>query len=115
MSGMADRWLLEGCTTLPLSDVIEHGEELWLGLPEYKRLRCPLCADTYQHAGRVQAVPGRDSYEAGWGGRGDLVVVPIWGECEHRWELCFGAHKGETFCFVRAADRVEVRIERDAA
>ncbi len=74
-----------------------------------------LSADTYQHARRGQAVPGRDNYEAGWGGRGDLVVVPVWGECEHRWELCFGAHKGETFCFVRAGPRVENLTEWGAA
>jgi hypothetical protein len=44
-----------------------------------------------------------------------LVVVPVWGECEHRWELCFGAHKGETFCFVRAGPRVENLTEWGAA
>jgi hypothetical protein len=96
----ADKWLLEGCQILHLADVIDY-EDLWTGAPHYKRLRCPVCADTYQHVETWQVVPGRDSYEAGWGGRGDLVVLPIWGECEHRWELCFGSHKGETFCFVR--------------
>jgi hypothetical protein len=95
-----DKWLLEDCTTLHVSHVID-GDDLWAGTPQYKRLRCPVCADTYQHVERRQTVPGRDAYEAGWGGRGDLVVLPVWGECEHRWELCFGSHKGETFCFVR--------------
>ncbi len=98
---MIDHWLLEGCTLLRVADVILGDDDGWAGRPGYKRLRCPVCSDTYQHVAAWEVVPGRDAYEAGWGGRGDLVVLPIWGECEHRWELCFGSHKGETFCFVR--------------
>jgi hypothetical protein len=96
-----DQWILEDCSIMRLADVIEHHEDFFSGTPEYKRLRCPVCSDSYQHVETWQVVPGRDNYEAGWGGRGDLVVLPVWGECEHRWELCFGSHKGETFCFVR--------------
>jgi hypothetical protein len=100
---VSDKWLLEGCGVLPLSDVIAHDDDLWEGFSQYKRLRCPLCSDTFQHVETHQRILGRDDYEAGWGGRGDLTVVPIWGECEHRWELCFGFHKGQTFCFVRVS------------
>jgi hypothetical protein len=98
---VSDKWLLEGCMLLPLSDVIAHDDNLWDGLPHYKRLRCPICTDTNQHVTTHQRVSGHDDYEAGWGGRGDVVMVSVWGECEHTWELCFGAHKGETYCFVR--------------
>jgi hypothetical protein len=102
---VGDKWLLKGCRVLPLSDVIAHDDDVWGGFPQFKRLRCPVCSDTYQHVSSAswQRISGRDDYEAGWGGRGDLAVVPIWGECEHRWELCFGFHKGETFCFVRVS------------
>jgi hypothetical protein len=106
---MSDKWLLEGCRVLPLSDVIAHDDDVWYGRPQFKRLVCPVCSDTFQHVETWQRIEGRDNYEAGWGGRGDLIVVPIWGECEHRWELCFGFHKGETFGFVR------VSYEQEAA
>jgi hypothetical protein len=106
---VSEKWLLEGCAILPLSDVISHDDDLWGGFPQYKRLRCPVCSDTYQHVETWQRIPGQDDYQAGWGGRGDLTVLPIWGECEHHWEVCFGFYKGETFCFVR------VSYEQEAA
>ncbi len=99
---MIDKWLLERAAALGLEEALDgDATSPWSGPIFGTRLRCPICRDTYQHAGAYQRIPGRDSYEAGWGGRGDLVIVPVWGECEHRWELCFGSHKGETFCFVR--------------
>jgi hypothetical protein len=61
---------------------------------------CPVCSDEFQHPQRPQVVPGKAWYEAGWGGRGDLTVLPFWGECEHRWALCFGFHEGTTVAFV---------------
>jgi hypothetical protein len=98
---MIDKWLLEGCSVLSLAGVIVHDDDLWDGAPHYKRLRCPVCSETYQHTVTWELVPGSDAYEAGWGGRGDVLVIPMLGECEHRWDLCLGFHKGETFCFVR--------------
>ena len=98
---MIDKWLLEHATPVGLEEAIDCDASSWGGPQWGVRLRCPICSDTYQHAGAYQRVPGHDSYEAGWGGRGDLVIVPVWGECGHRWELCFGSHKGETFAFVR--------------
>lgn len=64
-------------------------------------LNCPAfgCGDNYQHVGLPFVVDGRDEYAAHWGGRGDLVVVPFWGECGHTWEVCFGFHKGDTVIF----------------
>jgi hypothetical protein len=103
---MIEKWILEGCSLVQVADVIDHDDEFWHGLPAYKRLKCPVCSDSYQHVRSWETIPGRDAYEAGWGGRGNLVIVPMWGECEHRWEICFGSHKGETFCFVRVPDPI---------
>jgi hypothetical protein len=102
VSGAENAWMLEGARVLRLSEVISHGDDRWAGRPSYKRLRCPACSDTYQHVTNSwQHIPGHDNYEAGWGGRGDLVIITMWGECGHTWEICFGSHKGETICFVR--------------
>ena len=103
---MIDKWLLERATAVGLEEAIEC-DASWTGPIWGVRLKCPICADTYQHVAAWQHVPGRDNYEAGWSGRGDLIILPVWGECEHRWELCFGSHKGETFCFVRVPHQLE--------
>lgn len=92
---MSDEWMLEGRDLLPLERVILAGEGTWGGRPAFERMACPVCGSTYQQTGKPQSVEG-------WGGRGDLLVIPMEGECGHRWELCFGFHKGETFGFVRA-------------
>lgn len=63
-------------------------------------LICPACGEDYHHVLPYPFnVNGNDSYEAGWGGRGDLYQVPIWGECGHVWALQMGFHKGQTFLF----------------
>jgi hypothetical protein len=62
---------------------------------------CPACGFEYTRAGTPRVVDGEDDYRAGWGGRGDLIVIPFVGECGHSWELCFGFHKGNTMAFVR--------------
>ena len=62
---------------------------------------CPICGADYAHLIGTHLVSGNDNYAAGWGGRGDLVVVHFEGECDHAWEVCFGFHKGQTFTFVR--------------
>ena len=88
--------MLEGRDLLPLGRVVLAGDGAWRGRPAFERLACPACGSTYQHdAHESQTVEG-------WGGRGDLLVVPMEGECGHRWEMCFGSHEGETFAFVRA-------------
>jgi hypothetical protein len=51
----------------------------------------------------TEQVDSGDRYRAGWSGRGDLLVVPVEGECGHNWEVCFGFHKGETILFARTA------------
>ena len=105
---MIDKWLLEDAAFLKLDHTLEHESLNGVGPQFASRLRCPICADTYQHVtSSWQHIPGRDNYEAGWGGRGDLVILPLWCERDHRWELCLGAHKGETFCFVRVPHQLE--------
>lgn len=92
---MSDEWMIEGRDLLPIGRVVMAGDDTWGGRPAFERIACPVCGSTYQHSGEAQRVEG-------WGGRGDLLVIPMEGECGHRWELCFGFHKGETFGFVRA-------------
>jgi hypothetical protein len=102
-------WMLDGAVLVPLSAVIDHDDDSWGGSLEgaAKRLLCPVCRYECQHAATTwQNVPGHDAYRAGWGGRGDLLIIPMWGECEHSWELCFGSHKGQTFCFVRWGEKL---------
>ncbi len=62
---------------------------------------CPCCGCDYSSAGKPYVIDGEDDYRAGWGGRGDLVIVPFSGECESEWDLCIGYHKGSTEIFVR--------------
>lgn len=62
---------------------------------------CPVCGKNYQHLGAPAHQHGNDAYAApDWEGRGDLVIVPFWGECGHTWRVCFGYHKGNTVVFV---------------
>ncbi len=70
-------------------------------------IHCPVCGFNYQHADGVTEVDGGDMYEAGWGGRGDLIRIPFWGECGHTWDLCLGFHKGDTFLFVANFGQVQ--------
>src|SRR5687768_14932522 len=58
-------------------------------------LVCPCCRNDYQHVDGTETIDGKDYYEA-WEGRGDLVIVKVWGECGSTWEMCFGFHKGNT-------------------
>ena len=62
---------------------------------------CPVCGYDYARFTGVRLVSSNNRYEAGWGGRGDLLVVQFEGECRHEWEICFGFHKGQTFAFAR--------------
>ncbi len=66
-----------------------------------QELRCPVCQDAYQRTGSPFTIHGMDDYKAGWGGRGDLLIIPVEGECGHAWELCLGFHKGMTVAFAR--------------
>lgn len=73
-------------------------------LPEDERdadylLVCPYCGFEFTHADGCGLIDGKDSYKATpdkWV-RGDVVQVPFWGECGHKWLLQIGQHKGQTF------------------
>lgn len=88
-------------THFAIRDVLQTEEESgWSGSP-FVDLKCPVCQTNYQHVGRPTTISGED-YAVPWGGRGDLVVVPLQGECGHKWEICLGFHKGNTAIFARA-------------
>lgn len=40
-------------------------------------ITCPECGFEYAHFESSKVIPGNDNYDAGWGGRGDLLVIPI--------------------------------------
>lgn len=63
-------------------------------------INCPICRQEYTHF-QSPIVKDNGDYLNGWNGRGDLIVIPVEGECGHNWELCFGQHKGMTFAFIR--------------
>lgn len=73
----------------------------WWGDKDMSVLKCPVCEEIYHHLGEPVKESGKDGYEASWGGRGDLVIIPIEGECGCLWEICFGFHKGNIAAFTR--------------
>lgn len=100
----------------PLASTLVLEEAPWndgVTLP----VSCPACGNTYIHTMPPEYEKGNDNYDASWQGRGDLIVIPVWGECGHNWEICFGFHKGQTFSFVRPRehqpDTMERIVERD--
>ena len=89
-------------------DLSEKQKEQMLKLPiqdllidEEYRLLCPICEFEYNHMYDAYIISGNDNYGAGWKGRGDLMVLPIKGECGSSWELCVGFHKGNLIIFTR--------------
>lgn len=66
-----------------------------------RNLTCPVCGQSYNHIEPPYLIDGADNYQADWGGRGDLAVIPVWGECGSKWEVCIGFHKGESAIFAR--------------
>jgi hypothetical protein len=91
----------------PIESVISREDPGWEPGSCVRKMRCPVCHFDCIHEGAPYVVPGHDNYEAGWDGRGDLVVVPMEGECGSRFDLCFGFHKGQLMSFVRLTLRCE--------
>src|ERR1700759_5708864 len=71
-------------------------------------LRCPVCGDSFSHAQGVYTQLGPDESEELYRGsylvaretgeRRDAIAVRVHGEtCQHRWEVVFQQHKGNTF------------------
>ncbi|MCD6293340.1 MAG: GIY-YIG nuclease family protein [Deltaproteobacteria bacterium] len=90
-------------TKLPIKKIMHGDYSYWHdGLTE--SIKCPECGSEYQHFGAPVIKTGNDNYEAGWPGRGDLLVIPISGECGSKWEICLGFHKGQTGAFINLLD-----------
>lgn len=85
--------------------LLTENESGWGGEP-FRDLKCPVCGQNYQHAGTPGTYLSDDNYRADWSGRGDLIVIPIHGECGHSWEMCLGFHKGNTTIFARVHDAI---------
>lgn len=83
----------------PLDQVL-HASHFFGAEDLYSLLVCPVCAGIYNHHEAPVKSESQDDYKA-WTGRGDLLVIPLWGECGSQWEICLGFHKGETSAFVR--------------
>ena len=76
-------------------------ERFGWGQTDVPTLLCPECGYYYNHFGNPKIIPGNDHYEANWGGRGDLLIIPIEGECGCNWEICFGFHKGSIAAYTQ--------------
>jgi hypothetical protein len=61
---------------------------------------CPECGDDFVHFEQPHVIKSGNKQGVAWEGKGDLLVVPLWGECGAIFEICFGFHKGNTFSFV---------------
>jgi len=66
-----------------------------------KIVRCPVCNEDYNHVDRAVFTDGKDSWDAPWWGRGNLLTVIFDCEQGHKWELCFGNHKGHLYQFTK--------------
>jgi hypothetical protein len=66
-----------------------------------QRVLCPKCGDEYVQLSEPTIIEGKDAYATKTGVRGD--VIKIEGKCAggHRFDLCLGYHKGETFIFAQ--------------
>lgn len=69
---------------------------------------CPQCGFEYVHFGDGKTIDGNDNYDAGWGGRGAVIVIPCSCENGHGWEFCIGFHKGNTVVFCRNLHDLEM-------
>ena len=83
-------------------EAIDHEDPGWGD--ESRLLKCPVCAFDYTHVEPPYLKDGGDNYEAGWNGRGDLAVVPVWSECGSKWQVCIGFHKGQSAIFTRVIE-----------
>jgi hypothetical protein len=91
-----------GPDTLHQGDVVEDQVSL------SQILVCPICGFDYNHLRTPGRLIGWESADRGvrsqhhWFGRGDGFVLPIEGECGHRWAICLAFHKGQSFIFAIA-------------
>ena len=83
-------------------------------------LACPKCGCHYTHIQRVHSLEGSDPFEGGSefgelfgvpvGGvtesRRGALVITVWGECSHTFEIQFTDEQGETSLEARLVGRV---------
>jgi len=67
-------------------------------------IKCPICGFEYVGVVSVMYSVSRNDPRSGWLGNGGLAVVEFNGECGHKFDLCFGFHKGNTAFFCRFDD-----------
>jgi hypothetical protein len=96
---------IAGSRLYPLAESIEREESVF-GYRSMRRLICPVCGHENAHLDSPRFHESGDGHEAGWEGCGDLVEVPVEGECGHNWSVCFGFHKGDVVSFVKVAVEV---------
>lgn len=72
------------------------------GLSQISNLVCPVCGYDYVSVGGEPVAHGAsfEGYDAGWGGRGPRLAIPMVGECGHRWLINIGFHKGQSAIFI---------------
>jgi hypothetical protein len=61
---------------------------------------CPSCGWE-----NVHMLPSKSE---GFDGDWPMVIIPMWCECDHKWELCLCYHKGYTFSFVRDIGKANI-------
>jgi len=54
-------------------------------------LTCPVCRFDYCHIGDVTHVPTS---------KGSRLVIPVWAECGHSFDIVMFQHKGQTYAAV---------------
>jgi hypothetical protein len=86
-------------------DCIDHEEYEYI--PGATIMKCPVCDCNYTHDAGISINIRSDTYGA-WDGRGDCMIIPIYGECGHKWEVCFGFHKGQTFMFLSNIGKYDI-------
>jgi len=70
-------------------------------LENHLAITCPLCAHNYVHFEHPTYYNGDDDYKTQSGVRGDLILIPFWGECGHVFNVCVGYHKGNSYIFTQ--------------
>lgn len=85
-------------STAPLSKVVEYSERF--KTLNVDLLKCPICRSDAQHIDAPFVIDA-DAEPAGWGGSGDLILIPLWCEVGHRWQICLAFHEGRSYSFVR--------------
>ena len=104
-------------TTMQIGEEIEADERVLGG-----KLMCPVCGEDYTHVHSVFTSFGTDPEEGGHpipgtrahgirpGWRRDALMITVWCEFGHVWQLILQQHKGQTLVLVkRLPDSAEMR------